>query len=156
VDLASDAVHLDGNNGWRGHIAPSLSSGRPDRRRRLPRLGPVVEAIGALSLLAGLALGVLDLPFGALFLLVAYGWGLLISIWALLFDEVTTRRYECLAGRASLVFWALIENLGYRQRVVAWQLRGLVRYIRGRSDWGVMSRRGFAGEAQATGVRAAG
>ncbi len=106
-------------------------------------LGPVVEALGVLGLAVGLGLGLVDLQFAILFLLVVYGWGLLFSIGALLLDELTTRRYESLADRVLLVCWALIEPLGYRQLTVVWQLRGMVRAARGRSDWGDMSRRGF-------------
>ena len=106
-------------------------------------LGPVIEALGVLGLAVGLSLGLVDLQFAILFLLVVYGWGLLFSIGALLLDELTTRRYEGLADRVLLVCWALIEPLGYRQLTVVWQLRGMVRAARGRSDWGDMSRRGF-------------
>ena len=106
-------------------------------------LGPVIEALGVLGLAVGLSLGLVDLQFAILFLLVVYGWGLLFSIGALLLDELTTRRYESLADRVLLVCWALIEPLGYRQLTVVWQLRGMVRAARGRSDWGDMSRRGF-------------
>ncbi len=106
-------------------------------------LGPVVEALGVLGFAVGLALGVVNLRFAILFLLVVYGWGLLFSIGALLLDELTSRRYEGLADRLLLACWALIEPLGYRQLTVIWQLRGMVRAARGRSDWGDMSRRGF-------------
>jgi len=106
-------------------------------------LGPVIEALGVLGLAVGLGLGLVDLQFALLFLLVVYGWGLLFSIGALLLDELTSRRYEGLADRVLLVCWALIEPFGYRQLTVVWQLRGMVRAARGRSDWGDMSRRGF-------------
>jgi cellulose synthase/poly-beta-1,6-N-acetylglucosamine synthase-like glycosyltransferase len=106
-------------------------------------LGPVIEALGVLGLAVGLGLQLVNLQFALLFLLVVYGWGLLFSIRALLLDELTSRRYEGLADRVLLVCWALIEPLGYRQLTVVWQLRGMVRAARGRSDWGDMSRRGF-------------
>jgi hypothetical protein len=41
------------------------------------------------------------------------------------------------------VGWALLENLGYRQLTVLWRLQGLVKYLRGRREWGAMERRGF-------------
>jgi len=37
-----------------------------------------------------------------------------------------------------------VESLGYRQLTVFWRLRGMVRFLRGRTDWGAMTRRGFA------------
>ena len=114
-------------------------------------LGPVIEALGVLGLIAGLSLRLVDLRFALLFFLIVYGWGLLFSIGALLLDELTSQRYEGLSDRALLVCWALIEPLGYRQLTVVWQLRGMVRAARGRSDWGAMVRQGFVDSARAEG-----
>ena len=47
-----------------------------------------------------------------------------------------------------LVPWAVLESLGYRQLTVYWRLRGLVKYLRRRKDWGVMTRTGFAVKAE--------
>ncbi len=46
--------------------------------------------------------------------------------------------------RLRLTAWALAEGAGYRQLTTVWRLRGLVRYMRGKNDWGVMTRSGFA------------
>ena len=56
--------------------------------------------------------------------------------------------------RLLLLVYAIFENIGYRQLTVYWRLRGLVRYARGRNDWGTMTRRGFE-TAAATGPAAA-
>ncbi len=45
-----------------------------------------------------------------------------------------------------MVPWLLLESFGYRQLTVVWRLRGLVGFMRGRRDWGVMTRAGFAVE----------
>ncbi len=42
-----------------------------------------------------------------------------------------------------LVVWALVESFGYRQLTVWWRLRGLGKFLLGRTDWGTMQRRGF-------------
>ncbi len=42
-----------------------------------------------------------------------------------------------------VLLWALLENMGYRQLTVLWRLRGLIKFLLGRSDWGTMERRGF-------------
>jgi len=44
-----------------------------------------------------------------------------------------------------LIGWASLENFGYRQLTVWWRLRGLVKYLRGKTDWGVMDRTGYGG-----------
>jgi hypothetical protein len=43
-----------------------------------------------------------------------------------------------------LVVWTIAEGLGYRQMTVFWRLRGLWKFILGRTtEWGVMERTGF-------------
>ena len=107
-------------------------------------LAPVVEALGLLGLLAGLLIGAINVPFSLLFLLVAYGLGATLTAMTLALEEVSYHRYERSGDRLLLVLWALLENLGYRQLTVWWRLRGLWKYFRGRKEWGVMERRGFA------------
>jgi cellulose synthase/poly-beta-1,6-N-acetylglucosamine synthase-like glycosyltransferase len=105
---------------------------------------PVVEAVG----LAGLALGLLtravNLPFAAMFFLVAYGYGLILTLATVLLEEFSFHRYASAGDHAVLVGWALLENFGYRQATVVWRLRGLIKYLRGRKDWGAMERKGFS------------
>ncbi len=106
-------------------------------------LAPVVETLGLLAAVLGLATGTLDVTFGALFLSVAYGYGLLLNVATLVLQEVGDRRYRDPADHLLLVAWAVLENVGYRQLTLVWRLRGIVRYLRRRRDWGQMSRRGF-------------
>jgi cellulose synthase/poly-beta-1,6-N-acetylglucosamine synthase-like glycosyltransferase len=104
---------------------------------------PIAEAAGVTALLLGLAFGVIDVPFALLFFLVAYGFGVLLSTIALLLEEATFCRYGHVGDRLRLVLWALVENLGYRQLTVYWRLRGIVGFVRGRTEWGAMERQGF-------------
>lgn len=106
-------------------------------------LGPVVEAVGLIGLVIGLAFGAVDLPFALLFFLVAYGLGLIMTVLTLALDEWNYRAYGGLRERLRLLAFAVLEPLGYRQLTVIWRLRGLVRYVRGQTDWGVMTRAGF-------------
>lgn len=106
-------------------------------------LAPVVEMLGLLDLLCDIALGAINVPFAILFFFCAYGYGLILSMFTVLMDEVYYRRYQTVSDRILLFLWAMTENLGYRQLTVFWRLRGLVRYLRGRTDWGAMQRRGI-------------
>jgi cellulose synthase/poly-beta-1,6-N-acetylglucosamine synthase-like glycosyltransferase len=105
--------------------------------------GPAIEALGLVAMALALALGAVNLPFAALFLLTAYGWGLLLTLSSLLLHQVTTEQPFIVGDLPALVGWSLVENLGYRQLTVVWRLRGWWRYLRGRRDWGTMSRVGF-------------
>ena len=89
-------------------------------------------------------LGAIDLSFALLFLLVAYGYGLALTTFTLALDEISYHRFEKVSDRLLLLFWVMLENLGYRQLTVIWRLRGLVKFLLGRKDWGKMERRGFS------------
>ena len=52
-------------------------------------LAPVVEAVGVLGLIVSLSLGAVNLPFAGLFLLAAWGYGLLLTVFTLLMEEFT-------------------------------------------------------------------
>jgi cellulose synthase/poly-beta-1,6-N-acetylglucosamine synthase-like glycosyltransferase len=105
--------------------------------------GPVVEAVGMVAVPLGLLLGAIDPPLAALFFAAAYGLGLVLSATALLLEELAFRGYRRPLSRGRLLGWALLENLGYRQLTVYWRLRGIVGQLRGRTEWGVMHRKGF-------------
>jgi len=87
---------------------------------------PLVEVLGYGITVLGLAYGAIDTSFALLFLLVAWGYGMLLSIWAVVLDEVSFRRY------------------GYRQRTVWWRLKAFASVWKRRQVWGEMVRKGFA------------
>ena len=106
-------------------------------------LAPLIEVLGLVGLVACLAFGKVDLTFTGLFLLVAYGYGLLLTLVAHLLEEVTFYRSHRFVDRLWLLTWTALECFGYRQMTVLWRLRGLIKYLQGRRDWGAMERRGF-------------
>ena len=107
-------------------------------------LAPVVEIIGLIGLVVGLSIGAINMPFAILFFLVAYGLGMVLTICTIALEEYSYHRYERTADRSRMLLWALLENLGYRQMTVIWRLRGLIKYLRRRNEWGAMTRTGFA------------
>lgn len=117
-------------------------------------LAPVVEAVGLLGVLLGLLLNAIDWPFAILFFLTAYGLGAVLTLTALVLEEMNFHRYHTFGDRAMLVAWALLENLGYRQLTVFWRLKGMFNYVRGSRKWGSMDRAGFGTDrGQGTGDR---
>jgi cellulose synthase/poly-beta-1,6-N-acetylglucosamine synthase-like glycosyltransferase len=106
-------------------------------------IGPLLEAVGLIGLVGGLAAGVVNGPFALLFFLAAYGWGLILSLTALLLHQCTADEPYPLRDVPTLLSWVLLESLGYRQLTVLWRLRGFARYLRGATDWGSMARTGF-------------
>src|SRR5262249_14922114 len=57
-------------------------------------LGPVIELVGVFAAVLGLVFGLLAPAFAALFFAVALGYGILLSITALLVEELTYHRYD--------------------------------------------------------------
>jgi cellulose synthase/poly-beta-1,6-N-acetylglucosamine synthase-like glycosyltransferase len=106
-------------------------------------LSPLIEATGLIALALGLALRVVDWRLAGLFYLTAYGLGTALTAFTLILEDLSFHRYETFRDRALLFWWALIENIGYRQMTVYWRLRGLWKFLRGRKDWGSMERKGF-------------
>jgi hypothetical protein len=110
---------------------------------------PVVEAAGLISLVAAFLLGIVNVPFAILFLLVAYGLSALLTVLTFALEEFTFHRYDRMRDRFLLLLYASLENVGYRQLTVYWRLRGLLKFFRGRKEWGTMTRRGFQAPAAA-------
>jgi cellulose synthase/poly-beta-1,6-N-acetylglucosamine synthase-like glycosyltransferase len=106
-------------------------------------LAPLIEAIGLITIVTGLILGFIDWRFATLFYLTAYGLGTALTAFTLILEDISFHRYNTFRDRGLLFWWALMENLGYRQMTVYWRLRGLWKFLLGRKDWGVMDRRGF-------------
>jgi cellulose synthase/poly-beta-1,6-N-acetylglucosamine synthase-like glycosyltransferase len=104
---------------------------------------PVVEAAGLITIVIGLFFAIIDWNFAALFFLTAYGLGTALTAFTLILEEGSFRRYETFRDRALLFWWAMLENLGYRQMTVYWRLRGLWKFVLGRKEWGAMERKGF-------------
>lgn len=106
-------------------------------------LGPLIEGLGYVLVPAAFVLGLLNVPFFALFLAVAVGLGTLLS-WLGIFTEVVGyRRYTRIRDIAALLGYGLLENVLYRQwkAFIAW--KGLVQFVRGDTAWGEMVRVGI-------------
>ena len=107
-------------------------------------IAPLVEAFGYVALVLGLAFGAVDLHFAWLFFSVALLYGVLLSAWAILLEEITFRRYRHRADVLRLLFYAVVEGFGYRQITLWFRLKAFWKVLRGDTRWGAMRREGFA------------
>jgi cellulose synthase/poly-beta-1,6-N-acetylglucosamine synthase-like glycosyltransferase len=104
-------------------------------------LGPLVEVAGYFAMAVGLALGVISWQAFAAFMLLAIGLGTVLSVNALLLEEISFHVYQKPRQLLTLAAVALIENFGYRQLVTLWRLQGLWQWARRtRGSWGDMTR----------------
>src|SRR5205814_10454104 len=111
-------------------------------------LAPLVEVFGYVVTVAGLALGVLNVSFALLFVMVAWGYGMLLSLWAVALEEVSFHRYRRLGDLVRLVLFATLENFGYHQCGVGCRLRPLFTRRGRMHGWGEMRRRGSGTRAE--------
>lgn len=110
-------------------------------------LAPLLEVIGIVVVLVGLAVGAVNVPFAMLFLAVAYAYSIFVAVAALAVEEASFAKYSRWGDLGWLVLAAVVENLGYRQVVAWWCLEGWWASLRGRPQkWGVMTRAGFDDE----------
>jgi cellulose synthase/poly-beta-1,6-N-acetylglucosamine synthase-like glycosyltransferase len=119
-------------------------------------LAPVLETLGYLVVPLSWAAGLLDGLAMASFLAFAIGFNLLLSAGSVLAAIARVRLPGRLTDRALfdyrgaktilvLVFAGLLSNLGYRQYLLWWQLKGLRDWLKGRKSWDKFSRKGFQG-----------
>ncbi len=106
-------------------------------------LGPFVEILGYLSVLAAWLLGILNMEFFLLFLMVAVFYGVFLSVAAVLLEEISFRRYPAWEDLARLIWYAIWENIGYRQLLALFKVKAFYDFIRRRRRWGEMGHRGF-------------
>jgi len=104
----------------------------------------MVELAGLVMVPLGVWVGAVDTAFAIRFLLVAYGYALVVNLIALAVEEFTFARYPRWKDLALATAASALENLGFRQLTALWRAMGVWSAIRrSRHVWGVMTRTGF-------------
>jgi len=78
-------------------------------------IAPILELAGYFGLVIGLATGVLDSSFAWAYLASVLGYGILLSIWSVVFQVTFFPGSSQRGSAARLLAYAVIESLGYRQ-----------------------------------------
>jgi cellulose synthase/poly-beta-1,6-N-acetylglucosamine synthase-like glycosyltransferase len=107
-------------------------------------LAPLVEAVGLILTVFGTFFGLLAPAYAIAFFVVAYLYGTVLSLAAILMEEVSFNRYRHHRDMWRLLAFAFIEPFGYRQITVWFRLKAFWRYFRGDQSWGRMNREGFS------------
>lgn len=119
-------------------------------------LAPVLESAGYVLLVATILLDILSFEALAVFLGFAMGTNLFLSSLAVLLcvytERATARRqgavslfaYTRLRDVLVLVGAGVLSNLGYRQYLLGWQIKGLIDFFKGKKGWDKFARKGFA------------
>ena len=112
----------------------------------LEMLGPLIELFGYITFALALILGRASGAYVVVFFMVAFVFGVALSIAAVALEEISYRRYPRFTDLLQLFGLAVLENFGYRQLNSYWRLRGFFSGIRGVKGWGKIERKGFAVE----------
>jgi cellulose synthase/poly-beta-1,6-N-acetylglucosamine synthase-like glycosyltransferase len=113
-------------------------------------IGSVVEAAGTILLPLSFLIGAMPLSLFLLLMVLAVGYGTLLSMGSVLLAEATVRRYPSYRDMLTLVLYALLENFGYRQIVTFYRAQGVLSYFYGKTKWELVEHEGMeAVDAQA-------
>jgi cellulose synthase/poly-beta-1,6-N-acetylglucosamine synthase-like glycosyltransferase len=107
-------------------------------------LGAFIETFGYVTVVVSLVLGVINVSFAIVFFAVAVLSGVLLSLAAVLLEDLAFRRFERPGELLKLVAYCVAENFGYRQLMTSYRVRGFFSYLRGNKAWGEIRRVGFA------------
>jgi cellulose synthase/poly-beta-1,6-N-acetylglucosamine synthase-like glycosyltransferase len=111
-------------------------------------LGPVVEAVGLVLFVTGAIFGLVAWADALVFLLLALSLGMLLSICAIMLEELSFPVYRKPRELALLYAAALLESLGYRQLTVWWRLKGFFRWVaRRQHKWETITRSASVGSS---------
>ena len=104
-------------------------------------IGPIIEVLGYLTMFFGLLFGLFSWAAFQTFMFIALNFGILLSVTALMLEEISFRLYPKSKHLSQLLVAAIVENFGYRQLVALWRLQGMLRWLFGmRQQWGIMTR----------------
>jgi cellulose synthase/poly-beta-1,6-N-acetylglucosamine synthase-like glycosyltransferase len=113
-------------------------------------LGPFVEILGYVVVVAAWLLGLLSPEFFLLFLAVSILYGIFLSVAAVLLEELSFRRYPGWIDLCKLLVFGVVENLGYRQLLSLYKIQAFWHVLLQRKGWGRMERQGFRAAPDAT------
>jgi cellulose synthase/poly-beta-1,6-N-acetylglucosamine synthase-like glycosyltransferase len=119
-------------------------------------LSPVLECLGIIGLIATSTLGMISGRAVVTFLCLATAANLCLSTLSILMcvnaERATGQQQRGLAlftytktrDILLLVAAGIVSNFGYRQYLMAWQVRGLNDFLKGKKTWDKFARKGFA------------
>lgn len=105
-------------------------------------LGPIIEMIGYIVMGLAIYLGVLSSTVALVFLLTCL-MGILFSYSAILFEEISYKRYGNLKDILLLFGVSILEQFYYRQVTVWWRVKAFFNYSKGSKQWGIIERKNF-------------
>jgi len=106
-------------------------------------LAPIVEFTGIIYFLILWYIGLINWSFFLLLLAFVYLFSVAFTSYAILYDELTFRRYKGRVQVMTLFLTALIDPIIYHPLTLYWSILGNISYLLGNKSWGEQERKGF-------------
>ncbi len=106
-------------------------------------VAPIIEFLGILWFIFLAITGNLNWPFFLLLFGFVYFFAVSLSIWSVLFEEMTYHKYERKRDVFRLIGTAFLEPIFYHPLVMLMSIKGNLDKIFNRNSWGKMERKGF-------------
>ncbi len=106
-------------------------------------MGCLIEAAGTILVPVSFIIGIMPIWLFLLILFLAIGYGTLLSVGSVLLEETTIRRYPRMRHTLILMFYAVIENFGYKQMVTFFRAHAILQYFFGKRTWEHVVHRGL-------------
>jgi cellulose synthase/poly-beta-1,6-N-acetylglucosamine synthase-like glycosyltransferase len=134
--LANIRMFFNRRYGWIGWIAMPYTF-------FIELLGPIIELLGYVAIALSFYFHLINLKMFWLFLLLAFFYGIFLSVGAIFIEEITYRRYPQWTSLIRLMIYGVLENLGYRQINAWWRMQALVQVVLRKDAWERAPRRKF-------------
>lgn len=106
-------------------------------------LGAVVEFLGYFIIPFSLLLGELNIFFFLIYLLVTVSVGSMLSIGGVLLEQYMRKGRMSPHQTMTLACYAILENFGFRQIIVASRVQAIFRFRKLKNSWGNIQRKSF-------------
>ncbi|MDE3178883.1 MAG: glycosyltransferase family 2 protein, partial [Acidobacteriota bacterium] len=114
-------------------------------------LGAAVELFGYLLVPLAFVLHVALISFYIPLVLLSLVYASLLSVGAVLAEELLAHRYPARSDLYSLLKWSLFENFGFRQLLLWFRFQGLLRFLGGARNWEKVAHSAGSAASSATG-----
>jgi cellulose synthase/poly-beta-1,6-N-acetylglucosamine synthase-like glycosyltransferase len=105
-------------------------------------LAPLIAFSGFIYFIYLIVVNSINWPFYLLLFLFVYTFAVSVSIWAILFEEITYHKYKKKRDVLKLLIAALLEPFFYPMYTY-FAIRGNLESVRGKKGWGKAERKGF-------------
>jgi cellulose synthase/poly-beta-1,6-N-acetylglucosamine synthase-like glycosyltransferase len=113
-------------------------------------LGPIIELFGYALIPLMWVMGKFDVRFAVLFFVLAILYNIMLSLLALIVDDLLFQRYERASDLAKMMLSAFLEFIGYRQVLALRRTVASVTFLFRRGHWGRIRREKISQEKAAS------